>query len=157
MTRLALDQVKTPYLLFCEADTPLCDAPIEWDGIVRTIESGWTDLIRFHHLDYGFIHPSHMHLMIDQVRQEVCGIKCMRTKQWSQRPHVASVNLYRRVLSTLSEGCRCFIEDPVYGQFYDNKIPYNISIYTPEDKSIKRSRDLNGRDGGEKFEDKQVF
>jgi hypothetical protein len=157
MTRRALDQVKTPHILFMEHDTPLCeDKLIEWDGIVRAIESGWTDLIRLHHLDCGFIHNEHMHLMIDKTPQEICGIKAMRTRQWSQRPHVATVNLYRRVLSTLSENSRTFIEDPVYGQYYDNKTPYNIAVYTPSGH-IKRSRDLNGREGGEKFADRLIY
>jgi hypothetical protein len=157
MTRRILDHIKTPMLLFMEHDTPLCeDQKIEWDGIVRVIESGWTDLIRFHHINCDFIHPEHMHLTIDKCRQDVAGIQCVRTRQYSQRPHVATVDLYRRMLSTFSENCRTFIEDHVYEQFYPDKTPYKLAVYTPEGP-IKRSRDLNGREGGPKFDDRLVF
>jgi hypothetical protein len=156
MTRRTLDQVKTPLLLFVEHDCPLCDSLIEWGGIVRTIESGWTDSMRLAHMDSPYIHPEHEHLMIDKCRQDVCGIQAVRTRQYSQRPHVATVDLYRRMLSTFSENCRTFIEDHIYGQFYPDKTPYKLAIYTP-DGPIKKSRDLNGRDGGPKYDEKLVF
>ncbi len=157
MTRRTLDKIKTPMLLFLEHDTPLCDdAVIEWDGIAQTLESGWTDLMRFHHIDSPFIHPEHMDLAIDKDRQDVCGIQAVRTRQYSQRPHVATVDLYRRMLSTFSENCRTFIEDHVYGQFYPDKTPFKLAVYTPEGP-IKRSRDLNGREGGPKYDDRLVF
>jgi hypothetical protein len=157
MTRRTLDHIKTPHLLFLEHDTPLCDdLPIEWEGIVRAIESGYADSIRFSHLDSAFIHQEHMHLAIDKCRQEVCGIKLVRTRQYSQRAHVATVDYYRRLLSTFSENCRTFIEDRAYTLFYENQVPFKLAIYTPEGH-IKRSRDLNGREGGPKFDDKLVF
>lgn len=157
MTRVVLDKIKTPHLLFMEHDTPLCDSlPIEWAAIVQAIESGFTDLVRFHHIDSEFIHPEHMGLAIDKERQEVCGVKLVRTRQYSQRPHVATVDLYRRMLSTFSENCRTFIEDHIYGQFYPDKTPYKLAVYTP-DGHIKRSRDLNGREGGPKFDEHLLF
>jgi len=157
MTRRTLDKIKTPYLLFLEHDTPLCDSlPIEWDGIVRILESGWAESVRFHHYDLGYIHPEHWHLMIDKERQEAGGIKAMRTNQYSQRPHVAMVDFYRRMMSNFSENNRTFIEDRVYTLFYEGKSPFKLAIYTPEGH-IKRSRDLNGREGGEKFDDRLVY
>jgi hypothetical protein len=60
------------------------------------------------------------------------------------------------MLSTFSENCRTFIEDHIYGQFYPDKTPYKLAIYTP-DGPIKKSRDLNGRDGGPKYDEKLVF
>ena len=157
MTRRTLEHIKTPMLLFMEHDCPLTDdLKIEWEGVVKTIESGWAESVRFHHLDHGFIHPEHMHLAIDKCRQEVCGVKLMRTRQYSQRPHVASVDYYRRLLSEFSANCRTFIEDRAYTLFYENKIPFKLAIYTPEGH-IKRSRDLNGRAGGPKFDNALVF
>jgi len=157
MTRRTLDHVKTPMLLFMEHDTPLIDdSKIEWDGIVRAIESGFAESVRFHHMDCAFIHQEHMSLAIDKTRQEVCGINLMRTRQYSQRPHVATVDFYRRLLSEFSADCRTFIEDRAYTLFYDNKIPFKLAVYTPEGH-IKRSRDLNGRAGGPKFDDALVF
>lgn len=157
MTRRTLDHIKTPLLLFMEHDTPLCeDRKIEWDAIVKAIESGYTDSVRFHHHNTEFLHPEHMDLAIDKCRQDVCGTQLVRTRQYSQRPHVATVDLYRRMLSTFSENCRTFIEDHVYGQFYEGKTPYKLSIYTP-DGHIKRSRDLNGRENESKYDDRLIF
>ncbi len=152
----ALDMVKTPMVLFMEHDCPLCDEKIEFPGIVRAIETGWTDSVRFHHMDTDYIHPEHEFLTIDKCRQDVCGVNLVRTRQYSQRPHVATVDLYRRMLSTFSKDCRTFIEDHVYGQFYPDKTPYKLAIYTPEGP-IKRSRDLNGREGGTKYDDRLIF
>ena len=157
MTRRTLEKIKTPHLLFMEHDTPLCDdQPIEWDGIVRVLESGWAESMRLHHLDYGYIHPEHWDLMIDKERQEVCGIKAMRTNQYSQRPHVSTVDFYKRMMQTFTENSRTFIEDRVYTLFYEGKSPFKLAIYAPEGH-IKRSRDLNGREGGPKFDDKLVY
>jgi len=157
MTRRTLDQIKTPLLLFLEHDTPLVDeARIEWDGIVKAIESGYTESVRFHHHDTEFIHPEHMDFMIDKCRQEICGIDLVRTRQYSQRPHVATVDLYRKILSNFSDNCRTFIEDKAYELFYEGKVPYRLAIYAPAGH-IKRSRDLNGREGEPKFDDRLVF
>lgn len=156
MTRRTLDYIKTPYLLYLEHDTPLCKAPIEWEGIVKVVESGWAESVRLAHMDCEFIHPEHMHLMIDSCRQDVCGIQCMRTRQYSQRAHVCSVDYYRRLLSHFSSDCRTFIEDRAYTLFESGNIPFKLAIYTP-DGPIKRSRDLNGREGGHKFVDKLRF
>ncbi|MGB8834125.1 MAG: hypothetical protein WCC95_18385 [Candidatus Sulfotelmatobacter sp.] len=156
MTRRTLDHVKTPHILFMEHDTPLCeDRKIEWDGIVRAIESGWTESVRFSHMDCEFIHPEHMHLAIDKCRQDVCGVQLMRTRQYSQRPHVASVDYYRRLLSEFTANCRTFIEDKAYSLF-ECRTPFKLAIYTP-DGHIKRSRDLNGRAGGPKFDDRLIY
>lgn len=157
MTRRTLDKVKTPHILFLEHDTPLCDdRKIEWAGIVKIVESGWAESVRLAHMDCEFIHPEHMHLMIDSCRQDVCGIQAMRTRQYSQRAHVASVDYYRRLLSTFTENCRTFIEDRAYTLFEGGQVPFKLAIYTP-DGHIKRSRDLNGREGGPKFDDKLVY
>ena len=157
MTRRTLDRIKTPHLLFVEHDTPLCeDQPIEWDGIVCVLESGWAESVRLHHLDVGYIHPEHWDLMIDKERQDVCGIKVMRTNQYSQRAHIATVDFYRRMMATFTENSRTFIEDRVYTLFYEGKSPFKLAIYTPEGH-IKRSRDLNGREGGPKFDDRLVY
>lgn len=157
MTRRTLEHVRTPYLLFVEHDTPLCeDKKIEWDGIIRALDSGWCESIRLHHMDCEFIHPEHMSLAIDKCRQDVCGIQLVRTRQYSQRPHVASADFYRRLLSNFSPNCRTFIEDRVYELFYSEKVPFKLAIYAPEGH-IKRSRDLNGREGTEKFADRLVF
>ena len=58
----------------------------------------------------------------------------------------------------------CFIEDYIHGVLQDVWFEkgmsgwekWRIHIYHPEG-SIKRSYDLNGRQGGEKFEDKQIW
>ena len=157
MFRRVLDQIKTPYLLALEHDTPLCeDRTIEWEGILRVLESGWAESMRLAHMDCEFIHPEHVHLMLDSCRQDVCGIQAMRTRQYSQRAHITTPDFYRRLLSHFSPGCRTFVEDRAYTLFEGGNIPFKLAIYTPEGH-IKRSRDNNGRAGGPKFDRSLIF
>lgn len=159
MTKRTLEHVRTPYILFVEHDTPLCDDPIEWKGVVAALDTEQVDFIRFHHMDSEFIHPEHMYLAIDKERQDLAGIKIVRTDQYSQRPHVASVEFYKAMLALFSPENKTFIEDHAYQlamKTREQQIVYamrlfRMAIYAP-DGHIKRSRDLNGRAGGPKFD-----
>ena len=59
-------------------------------------------------------------------------------------------------LALVEQCVHTFIEDRVYTLFYEGKSPFKLAIYTPEGH-IKRSRDLNGREGGPKFDDRLVY
>lgn len=153
MTKLAMEHVWTPTILFVEHDTPLVlDRPYDWDGIVRLIEDDEFDVIRFHYA--GEIHPEHEHMMRGAI-ELVSGVPVRRTVQWSQRPHVAGSKYYRDILKQYfpAHG-RTMIEDrmhswsQVYPQFN------RIAVYHPKDPDgqIIRSYHTDGRGSEPKFE-----
>lgn len=160
MLRAVMDEIRTPLMMYVEADTPLVtDESIEWDAITEFILSGESNLVRFSH--EASIHPEHKHLMLGQD-----GDLFMRTAQFSARPHVASVAYYRRLLeSHFSEKSCCFLEDRLYGvvenaYFRDGFQGWNqhrLHLLTPTGNSIKRSSHLDGRAGEPKWDETQVY
>lgn len=152
MMRAALKEVRTPLVLYVEHDTPLTpDCPIPFDTISKFIQSGASNLVRFHH--EAHIPAPHRHLMHGRD-----GVIYTKTTQWSQRPHVASADYYRWVMDTyFSAESRSFIEDRMHGAVQDDGWDkHKLHIYTP-DGNIKRSYHLDGRAGGPKWEAEQVF
>lgn len=150
MLKATIDMVKTPLLLYVEADTPLVtDEPIEWDLCIEKIKSGEANTVRFHH--EGEIPREHEGLMLGKEG------KFTKTYQWSQRPHLSSVVYYRDILMpTLPD--KTFIEDGFHGVvqqdwYRDSEMgwfKHRLWIYTPEG-NIKRSYHLDGRAGTRKF------
>lgn len=157
MTKAVLQYIQTPLLLFVEHDTPLTpDREIPFDGIAKAVISGEADIVRLHH--EALILDVHKHLMFDDVSQNIQGVPMMRTQQWSQRPHVASVAFYKRILNDYFTGNKTMIEDRMYGvveQACRDGIMgwhnFRLWIYTPEG-DIKRSYTTDGRQGEDKFE-----
>lgn len=158
MARETLKYVITDKILYVEHDAPLTpDLPIEWAGIFRMIDLGVADLVRFHY--ESFIPKEHEHLMLDKEPKEVCGIKAVRTIQWSQRPHVASTKFYRRILADhFSADAKTFIEDKMYSvvtNAYTRELMqgwnmFKLWIYHP-DGQIKRSYHTDGRKDDPKY------
>lgn len=157
LTRLALNHIDTPVLLFMEHDTPLVtDEPIDWDGCVGLVAQGHLDVLRFHH--EAHVLPDHERLMVDFATRAMFGVPVRRTHQWSQRPHLIRADYLRLVLAwEFSPNARCFIEDKMHsvcqGQPYDKN---RLAIYHPEG-NIKRSYHIDGRGQERKFEESQVF
>lgn len=159
MTREALKAVKTPLILFVEHDTPLTpDHDIDFDGISNVILSKQADMVRFHF--EAFIPEEHKYLMLDEVPKMVDGVPMVRTAQWSQRPHVASVEFYKRILENhFSADSRTMIEDRMHGvvvgAFNERRTAgwneFKIWIYHPEG-DIKRSYHLDGRQTDPKYD-----
>ncbi len=164
MMKKTIDQIKTPLMLYLEHDTPLCeDKEIDWNGMIEIVRSGTLHSIRLHHYNLGWIHPEHDYLMLDRERlyYEPIHLPVIRTVQWSQRAHLTTVEFYKKVLSYFSDESRTMIEDHFYNVIMQDVNwrgkqavwdAWRLAIYAPEGH-IKRSRDLNGRDGGPKFED----
>lgn len=157
MMKALLEQhIHTPLVMYIEQDTPLEKDPIDFGEIYRLIESGQSNMVRFHH--ESSIPADHKHMMLEKEGDFT------QTVQWSQRPHIASTAFYRRVMAEFSENANCFIEDHMHGVVWnsylrDGKLAYNqwrLHIYTPEG-SIRRSYHTDGRQGAEKYDDKQVF
>lgn len=151
MTRWVLEFVDSPTILFAEHDTPIV-GDIPWAILASVVANGHLDLVRLHH--ESRILPDHEHLMIDKAPRQVLGLRCQRTRQWSQRPHVASTDYYRRILAEFfPHTSRTMIEDRMHSVCQSQ--PYNrnrLAIFTPEDGTIQRSYHLDARGSEPKFD-----
>lgn len=153
LTRELLEMVDTPLILFMEHDTPIDQTlgMIPWADIVELMSGAHLDVLRFHH--EGAIHPEHEHLMIDHVTEEMVRVPVRRTVQWSQRPHVARTDYYRRILTEhFPPNCSTMIEDKMHSVAQSEPYERNrIAIYHP-DGNIRRSLHLDGRRDAPKFD-----
>ena len=61
MTIRTLFLVKTPLVLFVEADTPLVERRIDWDLLSNSLINGATNSVRLHYDEE--IHEDHKHMM----------------------------------------------------------------------------------------------
>jgi hypothetical protein len=155
MTRQALDLVDTPTVTFVEHDTPLCaDEHIDWDACYQAISSGVVNTVRFHF--EAVIPEPHKYLMVDRTPKKIAGLSCIRTRQWSQRPHVTSTGWYRAVLADpawFPADAVTMIEDvlnsPVMHQRWEKN---RVVIYAPKGGHLKRSWNLDGRQDDVKYE-----
>lgn len=153
MTRVALQEVSTPLVLFVEHDTPLVvDCPIDWDGIRRVLLDNRLDVVRFHH--EAHILDAHQHLMIDQDGpKNIGGVPFRRTSQWSQRPHLARADYYRRVIGNhFPPSANTMIEDKMHSVCQDQSWHLNrLAVYAPPG-NLKRSLHSDGRGDDPKYE-----
>ncbi len=152
----ALKHVRTPLVLMLEHDTPLC-GDIPFGDLAEVVLAGAANVIRLHH-EASVLEP-HRYLMLDDEPQKVRGVPMMRTIQWSNRPHLASVAWYRELLDRwFPNDERNFVEDVVYGRLIaaherDGEmgwLGWRTWLYTPEG-DIKRSFHTDGRAGESKF------
>lgn len=148
MTMTALEHVRTPAVLFVEHDTPI-DGDIPWMNMMWALED--FDVIRLLH--EAHILPDYKHLMMDEQPQTWHDIPLVRTTQWSQRPHLASTEYYRRIIHEhFSPESRTMIEDKMHSvaqvEDWENN---RIAIYAPPG-DMKRSLHLDGRKDDPKFE-----
>jgi len=143
MMRKTIDLIDTPLMLYVEGDAPITpDMEIDWDKCIQLIKNKKANTIRFHF--EASIPQDHNHLMF--------GLEdgFMKTTQWSQRPHLSTVQYYRNVVLPYSDE-KTFIEDRFHGKVQDDSWEdHKLWIYHPEG-SIKRSYHLDGREGGRKF------
>lgn len=162
-TRVLLEHVRTPLVLFVEHDTPLC-GEIPWAGLSALVRSGAANLVRFHH--EAHVLGEHQHLMLDSEPRclTLCGstlqVPVLRTVQWSQRPHLASTGFYRHLLgSYFGTESRTMIEDVMHGvvQTAWNLYglagweQYRLVMYAPAG-DMKRSLHSDGRGRDPKFD-----
>lgn len=164
MLRQVLPKVRTQYLLYVEHDAPVTpDRIIEWDKLMSVMESGEADVIRLIHEE--LILPDYDHMMIDKESLLVGKglVPMRRTAQWSQRPHIASVAFYERILNNyFHPDSKTMIEDVMHGivhqEFEKHGVNgwynFRIWVYCPEtDKlGIKRSYHTDGRGADPKYE-----
>jgi len=145
-TRRALANVWTPAVLFVEHDTPLI-GDIPFDDLSDCL--GMFDVIRLHH--EASIHPEHAHLNHGPL-VTVGDLSFQPTVQWSQRPHLATVAAYWRIMERFSESSRTMIEDLIHSTAQTEGWEWmRTAIFHPVG-GIKRSTHLDGREGASKYE-----
>lgn len=159
MTRAALAGVDTDAVLFVEHDTPLT-GDIPFEALARAVAGDQLDLVRLHH-ETTILEP-HAHLMLDHAPRDVGGVPVLRTRQWSQRPHVASTGYYQRILREHFDADeRWMIEDRLHSVVEVANLrrgeagyaDHRLAIYCPEG-SLLRSRHLDGRGDDPKWVDR---
>lgn len=157
MTKEALKLVRTPTILFVEHDTPLI-GDIDFNGIADVVIDGSANLIRLHHETHVLV--EHEHMMLDTGPVELNGVPLMKTVQWSQRPHVASVEFYKKILQDhFSEHAKTMIEDVMHGVVHAPYVDrgrgawldFKLWMYTPSVDDMKRSTNLDGRGDEDKY------
>jgi len=134
----ALRSVVTPCVLFVEHDTPIC-GDVPWEALCDVVEGTPVDVVRLHHEDV--IPVEHGYLMDGMVHH--AGMPLRMTRQWSQRPHVATTGWYRGMLAThFGPDDRTMIEDAIYGWVEAGNV--QVGIFHP-DGGIRRSTHTDGR------------
>lgn len=151
MTRVALDSVRTPLVMFVEHDTPLViDEPFDWENLIRLGKSGKVDVIKF--AFEAHVHPEHERLMIDHETIQMEGVPVRRTIQWSQRPHISTLSYYRKIINDhFPVTGRTMIEDRMHSVAQVDVYDHRIVVYHPTETNIKRSAHTDGRESDEKF------
>lgn len=148
----ALAEVRTPLVMYVEADTwPVGDLP--WSRIAAAVESGAGGL-RMLRLHYDVqIHPEHEYLMLEPAPVDCGGVPVRRTRQWSQRPHIARTDYYRdRVSTVFGADDRTFIEDIIYGRAEGGTWgEWGLGIYAPPG-DMRRSTTCDGRGSEPKYD-----
>jgi hypothetical protein len=126
-----LETISTPLILFVEHDTPLMG---EWprDQLVEAALLPEVDLLRLNHEHQ--IHPEHRHLLADDQTYTLAGLPAVKTRQWSQRPHLAKTARYREWLNDWFKPTeRTMIEDRMHSvaqRFSWGR--HRIWLYTPD-------------------------
>jgi hypothetical protein len=158
MMRFFLQQSDVPLILYVEQDTPLCtDREIDFEKCKDYIRSGESNVIRFHSEEV--IPKEHEYLMIGEPEN---GFR--KTVQWSQRPHLATKDMYEVIMALFSKETNCFIEPKLHGVVQDvwrekgmeGWDKWKIWIYHPEG-GIKRSYHLDGRAGTPNMEHLDIY
>jgi hypothetical protein len=147
--RVLNDWVKTPLLVFAEHDTPMVDRWIDWPLLQEAVLSGSTNMIRLHYDES--IHADHQYMMRGKLTDNL-----VKTIQWHQRPHLALVEWYKKILiENFSAQARTFIEDKMHSPVsYSAWEDFKLTIYDPcgTGQNMKRSRDIDGRQDDPKYD-----
>jgi len=146
----------TPLLLYVEHDLAFFQDPIDFAGIIKTVEAGEVNLMRIHY--WSKILDEHKHLMLDtEPRLSQFGVPYIRTVQYSQHPHVARADFYDRLLSNYSPECRTMIETKAYALVVNAPWEeWKCAIYAPEG-NMRRLHHLHGRQEEPKWEEGFIF
>jgi hypothetical protein len=151
LMRKALEHVTTPFVFFVEHDTPLDGQPIDFEGILWTMDDYNLNLMRFHHESHVLDEHADLFFEREPHPAREVGVPFVRTMQWSQRPHIARTDFYKRLLDDFfGDGAKTMIEDVLHGvsEFAHRKQPpedWGMAVYAPSEGGMRRSLHLDGR------------
>jgi len=158
MTRTVLEEiVKTPLIMFCEADTsPIGDIPFE--DICNLVQHSHINYVRFNIFEKT--PTEHQYLMLDKepilLNIRWNNVPLIRTIQWSQRPHISKKDWYLKILQQhFSSGEKMMIEDRMHSIVQESykelkKDIFGLAIYAPNGSQL-RSYHSDGRGADEKI------
>lgn len=163
MTRQTLPKVNTELVLFVEHDMPFYPRVIDWENTIKLVQSDKIRVMRYHF--EAVIPEPHYYLMLDREPIYLSKVPLIRTAQWSQRPHLIKRVFYLELLNKFaSPNANCMIEDNLHGKIVDEVLErnkwddYRIAIYAPDlPTGYCFAYHIDGRQGEDKFEGKQVF
>lgn len=145
MMKKAIKHISTPLLLFVEHDTPVT-REIDWVGIKEVVRSSYAYQVRLSH--EGRILPEHKYLMLDDEPVLISGVPLIRTRQWSQRPHLSTTAFYKHILDAYHDDQPRFIEHVMYGiLLHGDWANFRTHIYAP-DGDMQRTIHLDSRKSG---------
>ncbi len=145
---LARGLVKTPLIFFAEHDAPMTtepDKPIDWDRIVKVLEFGLANIVRFYY--HEALIPEHSYLFHGSFRLNDQGPEFVRTTQYSGWPHVTRTEYMRELIAKYSpfRGKDTVLETCLYSPISDSTWPeFKVVIYA-DGKNISRFQHTNGR------------
>jgi hypothetical protein len=138
MLKIAISEISTPLLLFCEHDAVLDDKPIAWDKIENLLLSEEAYLVRLYWNSVP--HPEHLAFFGDRSGEFI------KTTQYSGWPHIARVDFYKRVLREYFSGNdKQMLESALYGPCCG--MPWEVFkmwVYCPDGDGV-RFHHLNAR------------
>lgn len=143
MMKHFLEKFKGDQIVYLEHDWEFT-GEIPFDKMIQIIEEGKADLIRV--LWPTELPPYYMDKMVGEP-EIINGIRLIKTFQWSQNPHIASKEFYKRIMAQMPDGK--FIEE---GIIADVEADYRLNgwgnyktfIYVPEGNT-QRALHLDGR------------
>lgn len=157
MARRALDQVRTPYVLWCEHDMwPIGEIP--WSGFCAALEHPEVKSIRLclqHALrnDHLYLYPGHPKATL------IDGVPLLRTMAYSGNLHFARADWFRWLMDTFfGWDSRTYLEEVLYyaridrvRQGIDVEDDWGTWLYFPTG-SLCRSETHDGRESDSKFD-----
>lgn len=142
MLERALSVVSTPLVFMCEDDWNV-SPNVEWERLGNIILGGRLNVIRLY--AYCRIIPCHMGMMTEHTQIE--GVYFWLTMQWSQNPHLASTDFYRKEVLPRCVGQTDAIENVMHGVVACGPWErWRVGIYNPENEGTTQMvRHLDGR------------
>jgi len=156
MLKPTLAEVETPLIYYLEHDwVTLPNVP--WRELSNLIFSGEFNSIKLH--AQPRISPYYEHLMMERLiyqdgaasdryqdNRAGVAIPIIRSRQWSQNPHLASTQFYREKILPLCRGKCDFIENIIHGIIANSPWEeFKTGIYNPVDGDMFRVSHLDGR------------
>jgi hypothetical protein len=155
MVKEALPQIKTPLLLWIEQDQPIrTDVQIDWQMMTDAIMSGSVDLCRL--MLHEGVHSEHEYL----YQPPLTDYPHLRPqRQWSGWVHLASTDMYRRLLRDYDPRRGLLMVERYVGRIIEAHpwSDFKLTSYVPDPVAARRIYHLHGRGGVDGGQDDPTF